>query len=127
MAYHNKTHAADLVQTINYYLTTGGLGEVAQLDELEYLAILTSAAVHDFEHPGVNNIFLAKILDSKAIRHNDISILENHHIASSFELMLKTGNNWAREVAEDDFTRIRRLMIDFVLATDMSLHFRCLA
>jgi hypothetical protein len=88
---------------------------------------LTSAAVHDFEHPGVNNIFLAKILDSKAIRHNDISILENHHIASSFELMLKTGNNWAREVAEDDFTRIRRLMIDFVLATDMSLHFRCLA
>jgi 3',5'-cyclic-nucleotide phosphodiesterase len=63
MAYHNKTHAADLVQTINYYLTTGGLGETAQLDELEYLAILTSAAVHDFEHPGVNNIFLAKIMD----------------------------------------------------------------
>ncbi len=70
---------------------------------------------------------MAKIMDQKAIRHNDISILENHHIASAFELMLsEPDNNWASEVAEDDFTRIRKLMIDFVLATDMSFHFRCL-
>lgn len=83
--------------------------------------------MHDYEHPGVNNIFLAKIMDKKAIRHNDISILENHHIASAFELMLsEPDNNWASEVAEDDFARIRRIMIDLVLATDMSFHFKCL-
>jgi len=57
-----------------------------------------SLTVHDFEHPGVNNVFLTKIQDPIAIRHNDISVLESHHIAASFELMLGTpSNNWANK------------------------------
>jgi len=51
------------------------------------LGILTAAAIHDFEHPGVNNIFLTKLQDTIAIRYNDTSVLENHHVAASFELM----------------------------------------
>ena len=74
----------------------GGLGEKLKLDALEYLGILTAACCHDFEHPGVNNPFLQKIQDPIAIRHNDTSVLENHHIAASFELMLgNPNNNWA--------------------------------
>ena len=77
----------------------GHLGKLLSLDAYEYVAILTADCLHDFEHPGVNNIFLIKIQDPIAIRHNDISVLENHHIAASFELMLgNPKNNWANKV-----------------------------
>jgi hypothetical protein len=58
VTYHNKTHGADLCQTLNFFLTQGGMGEMLKLDKLEYLAVSVAAAVHDFEHPGVNNVFL---------------------------------------------------------------------
>mgnify|MGYP002633581687 CR=1 FL=1 len=75
---------------------------------MEYLAVSTAAAVHDFEHPGVNNVFLQKIQDPIAIRHNDISVLESHHIAASFELMLgNTQNNWAVKLESEDYSRVR--------------------
>lgn len=51
--------------------------------------------------------------------------MESHHIAASFELMLSDPHyNWAKEMATEDFIRVRQLMIDMVLATDMSFHFR---
>lgn len=71
ITYHNKTHGADLCQTINYFFVQGQLGVKAKIDEHEYLAMLTAACVHDFEHPGVNNVFLVKMQNPIAIRHND--------------------------------------------------------
>jgi hypothetical protein len=96
ITYHNKTHGADLCQNINMFMQTGGLAEKLKLDELEYLGVLTAAVCHDYQHPGVNNAYLTKVQDPIAIRHNDTSVLESHHIAASFELMM--GNpayNWA--------------------------------
>lgn len=94
--YHNKTHGADLCQTIYYFLQKGDPTNLLKLDEFDFLSIFTAASVHDFQHPGVNNEFLIKIQDPIAIRHNDISVLENHHVAAAFELMLgNTQYNWA--------------------------------
>lgn len=51
--------------------------------------------------------------------------MENHHIAAAFELMLgNPDNNWACKLESTDFLRVRQLMIDCVLATDMSFHFK---
>jgi len=58
ITYHNKTHGADLCQTLNSFLIDGALGQILSLDVFEYLAVTLAAAVHDFEHPGVNNAFL---------------------------------------------------------------------
>jgi hypothetical protein len=125
VTYHNKTHGADLCQTINVFLELGGLAELTKVDSYEKLAILIAAAVHDFEHPGVNNVFLTKIQDPIAIRHNDQSVLESHHIAAAFEVMLgDPNNNWAVKFEQSDFIRVRQLMINCVLATDMSHHFK---
>jgi len=58
-----------------------------ELDVLDIFSLLISAAIHDFEHPGLNNNFLEKSRHPLAIKYNDISILENHHIAASFKIM----------------------------------------
>jgi cGMP-inhibited 3',5'-cyclic phosphodiesterase A len=85
-------------------LSGGGLGTLLNVDAHEYLAILTAAGVHDFEHPGVNNVFLQKMQDPIAIRYNDLSVLENHHIAAAFELMMrKPANNWAYRLENGDY------------------------
>ena len=46
-----------------------------------------AAIIHDYEHRGVNNDFLIKSSDPLALLYNDISPMENHHLASAFMLM----------------------------------------
>lgn len=54
-----------------------------------------------------------------------MSVLEAHHIAAAFELMLgDSKNNWAVQMPTEDFDRIRQIMIDCVLATDMTMHMK---
>jgi hypothetical protein len=54
--------------------------------------------------------------------YNDISVLENHHIALGFSIMQSSNDyniiaNWSR----DDQKFFRKLAITCVLATDMVL------
>ena len=55
--------------------------------QLEVLAALVAAVIHDVDHPGRNNQFLVVTEDPLAILYNDESVLENHHLALAFELM----------------------------------------
>ena len=124
VTYHNQTHAADVCQTFNYFVNDGGMKDILKLDNLEEASCLISAALHDFEHPGVNNAFLVSMNDQIAIRHNDVSVLENHHLAASFALMTKhEGCNWAVKMSPNDFKRMRHVIIQTVLTTDMTKHF----
>ena len=71
IAYHNKTHAADLAQTAYFCCTTAEGREILKLDEIDLAAILIGGAVHDHEHPGFNNVYLVEAGDELAIRYND--------------------------------------------------------
>lgn len=123
ISYHNKTHAADLCQTFNYFCKAG-LEEKAALDHNELTALFVAACCHDYEHPGVNSVFLINIKDHMAIRHNDISVLESHHIAASFAVMNSSEkSNWMHKYTNEEFKCIRKLMIDAVFATDVTKHF----
>ena len=51
------------------------------------MAALIAAAVHDVDHPGVSNQFLVAIRHDLAIMYNDISVLENHHVATAFRTL----------------------------------------
>ncbi len=98
--------------------------ETMKLDNLEHASCLIAAAMHDYEHPGVNSVFLISMSDPIAVRHNDISILENHHLAASFMLMSDDPDcNWAIKMNQADFKRTRHVIIETVLMTDMSKHF----
>jgi hypothetical protein len=48
-----------------------------------------AAGAHDFEHPGLNNPFLINTKNAYALTYNDISVLENHHIAATFKILLQ--------------------------------------
>lgn len=54
-------------------------------------------------------------------------MLENHHIAASFELMTSQEEiNWMRHFDPKTYQKIRGQMIGAVLATDMSHHFKAI-
>lgn len=55
--------------------------------------MLLAACCHDHEHPGLNNLFLIETRNEFALRYNDVSVLENHHVASSFALIANDKYN----------------------------------
>ena len=87
--YHNKTHGTDLCQTVNYFINGWDLQNICCITELELGAIYIAGAWHDFEHPGLNNLFLVESRLPWAIEYNDKSPLENHHIAATFGTIQK--------------------------------------
>jgi hypothetical protein len=67
--------------------TIGNLKQVVGMDDIDILSYIVAAACHDIGHPGMGNIFLIETKDAIALRYNDISVLENFHIASTFEIL----------------------------------------
>lgn len=90
VSYHNKTHAADVTQTTYYFLTYCDFYNIGEISDMEAAVMLISAMVHDTDHPGVNNLYLVNTRDKLALRYNDKSVLENHHIAIAFNTMLRS-------------------------------------
>ncbi|KAI9138921.1 hypothetical protein BKA69DRAFT_1088657 [Paraphysoderma sedebokerense] len=121
--YHNSIHAADVTQTLNYFMSTLGMGEL--LTPEERFASIIAACVHDISHPGVNNIFLIETSSDLAIRYNDQSVLENYHCATAFDILLNdTSCNILSSVQPiAKLKNIRSNIVKMVLATDMSGHF----
>ena len=82
--YHNKTHAADVLQTMHHMLLSGGILE--HLTDIEVFAALIAAIIHDHEHPGLNQNFLVNTGASHAITYNDQTVLEMHHVCSVYKV-----------------------------------------
>ena len=87
-AYHNVTKIIDLTRNFKYFVEQGNLMNVAHLSDLNIMAAFLSCLLQDVQHPGVNNSFLIAMRHTKAIRYNDHSVLENHHSAIAFKLLL---------------------------------------
>lgn len=125
--YHTATHAADVAQTMHYFMNGCEVASALSLTLLEMCAGYLSAAVHDYEHPGVNNAYLINTQAELAIRYNDRSVLENHHVASAFTLAMEPEMDIYADLVPEDYTRLRNLMILMVLGTDQVNHFSVLS
>ena len=96
--------------------------EKCNLDELDMMSFITAAACHDFDHPGVNNAYHMATRDDIHVLYIDQAVLENHHIASSFQLI--SGKcDFLANCDRAAYNRIRSTMISAVLSTDMARHF----
>lgn len=119
--YHNSTHASDVLQTLNFFITKGGLSQY--VTDLDIFAALTAAIIHDFEHPGLNNAYHINTQSELAIRYNDKSVLENYHCAAAYQLMYEEQNNIMSGLTEAQRKEVRESIVAMVLATDMAQHF----
>ncbi|XP_019409806.1 PREDICTED: calcium/calmodulin-dependent 3',5'-cyclic nucleotide phosphodiesterase 1A isoform X4 [Crocodylus porosus] len=120
--YHNLIHAADVTQTVHYIMLHTGI--MHWLTELEILAMIFAAAVHDYEHTGTTNNFHIQTRSDVAILYNDRSVLENHHVSAAYRLMQEEEMNILANLSKDDWRELRSLVIEMVLSTDMSGHFQ---
>ncbi|CAL8400572.1 unnamed protein product [Gadus morhua 'NCC'] len=121
--YHNLMHAADVTQTVHFLLLKTGM--MHWLTELEILAMIFAAAVHDFEHTGTTNNFHIQTRSDTAILYNDRAVLENHHVSAAYRLLQEDEEmNILSNLSKDDWRELRALVVEMVLATDMSCHFQ---
>ncbi|XP_049603228.1 3',5'-cyclic-AMP phosphodiesterase 4B isoform X1 [Syngnathus scovelli] len=125
VAYHNSLHAADVAQSTHILLSTPALDAV--FTDLEILAAIFAAAIHDVDHPGVSNQFLINTNSELALMYNDESVLENHHLAVGFKLLQQDNCDIFQNLGKKQRQTLRRMVIDMVLATDMSKHMSLLA
>uniref|UniRef100_A0A8C6T816 Phosphodiesterase n=1 Tax=Neogobius melanostomus TaxID=47308 RepID=A0A8C6T816_9GOBI len=113
--YHNHVHAADVTQTLHclccHWLT-----------ELEVMASLFAAAIHDFEHTGTTNNFHIHTKSKFALIYNDRSVQESHHLSAAFLLLQDDSMNIFANLKREEWMELRSLVIEMVLATDMSSH-----
>jgi hypothetical protein len=122
--YHGALHGADAALSVFYFLEEGGMRAALSLSEIQVLAVVLAALVHDLGHVGVNNQFLSASRDPIALTYNDRSNLENFHIASFFKIICKEEANIFARLEEEEYRTARRTMIEMVLATDMAQHFK---
>ncbi|NXH46630.1 PDE4B phosphodiesterase, partial [Dicaeum eximium] len=125
VAYHNSLHAADVAQSTHVLLSTPALDAV--FTDLEILAAIFAAAIHDVDHPGVSNQFLINTNSELALMYNDESVLENHHLAVGFKLLQEEHCDIFQNLTKKQRQTLRKMVIDMVLATDMSKHMSLLA
>ncbi|XP_075889273.1 3',5'-cyclic-AMP phosphodiesterase 4D isoform X2 [Nelusetta ayraudi] len=125
VAYHNNIHAADVAQSTHVLLSTPALEAV--FTDLEILAAIFASAIHDVDHPGVSNQFLINTNSELALMYNDSSVLENHHLAVGFKLLQGENCDIFQNLTKKQRQSLRKMVIDIVLATDMSKHMNLLA
>ncbi|RHY91394.1 hypothetical protein DYB37_005336 [Aphanomyces astaci] len=102
--YHNAMHAADVMQTSNYFSTRNTISPF--LRPLDRTLVLLAACIHDYKHDGFNNGFhIASGTDGSelAIRYNDTAVLENFHVAQAFLTMKSAGCMLFAKLNLDDY------------------------
>ncbi|XP_062340673.1 cAMP-specific 3',5'-cyclic phosphodiesterase 4D-like isoform X3 [Osmerus eperlanus] len=125
IAYHNNIHAADVTQSTHVLLSSPALEAV--FTDLEILAAIFASAIHDVDHPGVSNQFLINTNSELALMYNDSSVLENHHLAVGFKLLQEENCDIFQNLTKKQRQSLRKMVIDIILATDMSKHMNLLA
>ncbi|GMT13953.1 hypothetical protein PFISCL1PPCAC_5250, partial [Pristionchus fissidentatus] len=123
--YHNHIHGADVAQSMHVLLKSPVLSGV--FSDLEIMAALFAGAIHDVDHPGFTNQYLINSNNELAIMYNDESVLEQHHLAVAFKLLQDSSCDFLCNLSRKQRLQFRKIVIDMVLATDMSKHMSLLA
>lgn len=98
------------------------------MDRLDEATALIASAAHDIDHPGRSSAYLCNSNNSLALLYNDICVLESHHAATTFRITLSDDKiNIFKNLDRDMYKLARSIIIDMILATEMTRHFEHLA
>jgi len=118
----NTIHAADVTQTIHALRTE--LGLCALFNPMDNFVSVVAAIVHDVGHDGRNNAFHIGVMSHIALTYNDRSVLENFSISTASKLLQNPDANMLHRLQKEQMIMFRRELIDMVLSTDMTHHFK---
>ncbi|KAL8443008.1 hypothetical protein Emed_007002 [Eimeria media] len=119
--YHNALHGATVCHMSLCLLEMLSVREF--MNDLEDFSVGIAALSHDVGHPGRNNNFMIAASTELAILYNDSSVLENHHASLTFRILSKPRCNILEKVTPGAYRAIRKYVIEWILATDMKMHF----
>ena len=119
--YHNVYHGFSVLSFSYAFIKKTQLH--TKFPPLDLFALLIAALCHDVDHPGNTNAFEIATDSELARKHNDQSVLENHHCNVTFSVMFKANCNFMVEFSNEDKKRLRKIVIQSILATDMTHHF----
>eukprot|EP00238_Polyblepharides_amylifera_P007518 CAMPEP_0196591964 /NCGR_PEP_ID=MMETSP1081-20130531/71405_1 /TAXON_ID=36882 /ORGANISM="Pyramimonas amylifera, Strain CCMP720" /LENGTH=1203 /DNA_ID=CAMNT_0041915509 /DNA_START=156 /DNA_END=3767 /DNA_ORIENTATION=- len=118
--YHNLRHGVSTAHAMYYFLTQSEAS--SWYSPVESLALVVSALCHDLGHPGYSNTFLAASGHHLALEFNDTHVLENFHAKSAFKILRNKDANIFKYLEREQWSKVRELIIETILATDMSVH-----
>ncbi|CAK87723.1 unnamed protein product (macronuclear) [Paramecium tetraurelia] len=118
--YHNVIHAFDVTHTVYFFIQKCNFKEIGKLSKIDYSILLLSAAAHDVDHPGLNNIFLSNTRHELAMTYNDKSPLEQHHASTLFRFIREA--DLLTNFTLSDFKYFREKSINMILSTDNAMH-----
>lgn len=116
--YHNFTHICDVTQFMYTMIVQTKFAEV--LTPVQRTALFFAAICHDLEHPGLSNTYQVNEKTELAVRYNNESPLENHHLALCRTLMAKHGLLSALTGVDTDV--FWSIVKKCILGTDMAKH-----
>lgn len=119
--YHNATHAADVMNSMVYFLKLAST-PLSMLDPIDTMGALVAAAAHDAGHDGRNNRFQVVASTSIAQLFNDQHCLEHMHCALTFAVLNTTSCNFSAELTEGDYRIFRNTVVTMILETDLASH-----
>ncbi len=129
---------------MHYFLQVGNVKKY--FNESQLFSLIFACLICDYNHPyylfvsfaisGFSNRFLIKTKHPLALRYNGImlphytidqSVLENYHCSSVFALLKEREDlNVIKLQTKAGYRKMRRLVVETVLATDLSQHFALL-
>ncbi|KAJ3444785.1 camp-specific 3'5'-cyclic phosphodiesterase isoform i [Anaeramoeba flamelloides] len=120
--YHNFSHAFEVFHSLSTFLYTSDQLKKDFTSE-EQAALLIAALCHDLKHPGGNNQKEIEKESDLALIYNDQSVIENYSISQTFLLVKKNEEaNIFSEIAKQKQKKIRKWIIQLILATDPEFH-----
>lgn len=115
--YHTSMHAADVVQSVVYFISKPEI--LPHLRDIEIFSLLIGSAAHDVGHDGHTNLFHVNSGSSLAIQHNDSSVQERHHCSLLFKITSRNEANIFSGMEESDRKKCRSMILELILHTDM--------
>ncbi|MEQ2175075.1 cAMP-specific 3',5'-cyclic phosphodiesterase 4D, partial [Goodea atripinnis] len=156
VAYHNNIHAADVVQSTHVLLSTPALEAVftdleimaalfaSAIHDVDHPGVTNQFLINTSmllpvsaftwdntcdikKHITFYNFTIKVDCSELALMYNDSSVLENHHLAVGFKLLQDENCDIFQNLSKKQKDSLRKMVIDMVLATDMSKHMNFLA
>jgi dual 3',5'-cyclic-AMP and -GMP phosphodiesterase 11 len=124
IAFHTFKHAWGTMH-LTYQILCNGVVEL--LSSMHILAVLIAALCHDLDHPGNNSAFEVATMTKISVLYSNDTVLERHHCATALKLMSIPEYDFLENLTLTDKFKFRKIVIDSIMATDMSQHFILLA